>query len=83
MRTKQLHSGASKEMKSSSGLKLFFAAFEGVFMGLELRIMGSQNVMGLGYGSNISVLIEIFWRFFECVRYFKDQDALYHIWNHE
>jgi hypothetical protein len=32
-------------------LRLFFAGFEGV---LGVRFNGSQNVMGSGYGSNIS-----------------------------
>jgi hypothetical protein len=34
--------------------RAFFYGFEGVFMGL---IMGSQNIMGSDYGSNISVQV--------------------------
>jgi hypothetical protein len=35
-------------------IEQFFFGFEGVIMGL---IMGSQNIMGSDYGSNISVLM--------------------------
>jgi hypothetical protein len=38
-------------------IEAVFAGFEGVFMGLELWIMGSQNVIGSGYGSNISDIL--------------------------
>jgi hypothetical protein len=39
--------------RQTNNNRAFFYGFEGVFMGL---IMGSQNNMGLDYGSNISVI---------------------------
>ncbi len=41
-------------------IELFFYGFEGVIMGL---IMGSQNIMGSDYGSNISEAGEFFFKF--------------------
>jgi hypothetical protein len=41
-------------------IEQFFYGFKGVIMGL---IMGSQNIMGSDYGSNISVYIAAFWKY--------------------
>jgi hypothetical protein len=46
-------------------IELFFHGFEGVMMGL---IMGSQNIMGSDYGSNISAANNSFKHDFKCYK---------------